>query len=113
MISKVFPPYAETADQSTFENEFNPSPGLPLLDFRIRHLAILGEVVPEPTFTAALVIPLDGAGVEHDATPLELDGGAVDAVRGVIPIAREGRGRGGIPVGERDTGKFRRGGGRR
>ena len=66
--------------------------------------------MPEAAFTAALVIPLDGAGVEHDATSFELDGWAVDAVRGIVPIVREGRGRRGSPVGESDTGNFRGGG---
>ena len=95
------------------ENEFIPIPGLPLLDLSVCHLALFVDVVSEATFTtaAALAIPLDGAGVEHDAAPLELDGRAMDAVRAVVPVARQDGDGGGIAVGHSRGGRGGGGGG--
>ena len=97
------------------ENEFIPIPGLPLLDVGVLHLALFVDVVSEAAFTAAtaLAIPLDGAGVEHGAAPLELDGRAMDTVRAVVPVARQDGDGGGIAVGHSRGGRGGRGGGGR
>ena len=102
-----------TYSRLLIKNEFIPIPGLPFLDVGVLHLALLGDVVSEATFTAAaaLAIPLDGACVEHGAAPLELDGRAMDTVRAVVPVARQDGDGGGIAVGHSRGGRGGGGGG--